>query len=612
MDHRIRSTAVTILTLCALAVGVRTSVCAAKTRPRATLGASLSGLWDRADAGEHLAIWVYLRDKGPGATTEVPLDAVSQRSLRRRAKVLPPGERVDAHDLPVYVPYVDDIAGRVARVRQRSKWFNAVSVLATRAQITALRSLDCVRHLELVLRTGRSDDLEVHGVDDAGKPSTPAAPDKLNAPSVPHRFDYGMSLAQLDISNIPLMHSLGYDGSGVLVGHFDNGHRLMSHEVFQRLDVLSSWDFVDHDADTAPDPSDPRDFGAHGVSTLSILAGFKEGRVIGPAFAATYLLARTENDAIEAPGEEDNWVAAIEWADSMGVEVVSTSLGYRDFDDGSIDWTWEDMDGNTTLITRAADMAVARGIVVVTGVGNEGLSEDRNTILAPADGDSVIAVGAVNDLGELIGFTSYGPTADGRTKPDVLALGSGTAMAQAGNERHYGVGDGTSLATPLVAGTAALLLQAHPWATPLQIRDALRLTASRADAVDRFEGWGTIDAYAAFVYLRKIGPPPTSPFAGRPAYIVPNVLRVLPLGTIRYKLDVDAHVTLQVFDVRGRLVRRLLSAPQAADLHELTWDGLDDHGAATSAGVFFVRLRAQSLLQPQRVSTFTSKLLRIE
>lgn len=618
MGQRTASKATAVATLFVLATSVVGTLRAEHTQPRATLGPHLSSLWDRVDADEHMAVWVYLRDKGPhAATRSVPLDLVSQRSLRRRAKVLPPGAQVDAHDLPVYGPYVDAIAGRVIKVRQRSKWLNAVSVLATRAQIVALRSLGSVRHLELVLRTGRSGDRELRDTRPARTAATlaentPETRDRLDTPSIPHRFDYGLSLQQLEISNIPLLHSLGYDGRGVLIGHFDNGHRLLSHEVFQRLEVLSSWDFVDHDADTAPDPSDPQHFGAHGVSTLSILAGFKESRVIGPAFGATFLLARTENDAIEAPGEEDNWVAAIEWADSIGVDVVSSSLGYRDFADGFTDWTWEDMDGNTTVITRAADMAVARGIVVVTGVGNEGLANEPNTMLAPADGDSVIAVGAVNDNAELVGFTSYGPTADGRNKPDVLAHGSGTAMAQSGNESHYGTGGGTSLATPLVAGTAALLLQAHPWATPMQIRDALRLTASRADAVDRFEGWGTIDAYAAFVYLRNLGPPPISPFAGQHAYIVPSGMSVLPSGTIRYKLDVDAHVTLQIFDARGRLVRGLLSASQTADAHTLAWDGLDDRGTVAGAGIFFVRLQARSLQQPRRVSTFTSKLLRIE
>jgi len=430
---------------------------------------------------------------------------------------------------------------------------------------------------------------------------------------VPYRFDYGISQTQLELSNIPLMHSLGYDGAGVLVGHFDNGHRLLAHEVFDRLDVIASWDFVDHDADSAPSPSAPQTYGAHGVTTLSVIAGFKESRLIGPAFGAQYLLARTENDATESPLEEDNWVAAIEWADSIGVDVASTSLGYRDFEDGFTDWTWSDMDGNTTVITRAADMAAARGIVVVTGTGNNGLDNDpNNTLLAPADADSIISVGAVGNLGGYAAFSSYGPTADGRTKPDVLAHGAGTAIAQSGNEQAYGFGLGTSLATPLVAGTAALLLQAHPWATPLQIRDALRLTASRADAVDRFEGWGLVDAYAAFLYLRDIGPPPTSPYTGRPAYYVPDAFAVQPSGTIRYKLDAAAYVTLQVFDVRGRLVRQLLAQPQIADVHVLSWNGLDDRGAAAGSGIFFVRLRAQSLVQPHRVSTSTRKFLRLE
>ncbi len=577
---------------------------------------------DRADGIRTDAtwiVWVHLRDKGPhAAKSGVRQNVVSERSLRRRAKVRPPDQLVDEHDLPLYATYVDAVAERVTRVRQRSKWLNALSVEATRAQIDALRNVEGVREIELVYRATLRHDLNVRELDplparpprfESPRPSVPAKPE---APSVPLRFEYGLSLRQLEISNITLMHSLGYDGGGVIIGHFDNGHRLLSHEVFERLDVLGMRDFIDNDLDTAPDPSDPVIFGAHGIATLSVLAGFKETRIIGPAFASQYLLARTENDAAESPLEEDNWVAAVEWADSMGVDITSTSLGYLEFEDGFPDWTWADMDGNTTVITRAADLAASRGIVVVNAVGNIGLRDEPNTLMAPADGREVISVGAVNDDGVRAGFTSYGPTVDGRTKPDVLAHGSGTAIAQTGNEAAYGFGGGTSLSAPLVAGTAAILLQAYPWATPAQIRDALRATASRADAVDRFEGWGVIDAYAAFLYLRDIGPPPENPFRGRPAYIVPNVVAVLPTGAIRYKLDHDAHVTLQVFDVRGRRVRQLLSAPRSADVHVTTWDGRDDRGQLAGSGIFFVRLHTRALDAPASVSTATAKLLRLD
>jgi subtilisin family serine protease len=294
-------------------------------------------------------------------------------------------------------------------------------------------------------------------------------------------------------------------GEGVLIGHFDNGYRLLSHEVFAELNVVATHDFVDGDVDPAPPPGSPPDYGAHGITTLSVLAGYSPGNVVGPAFGADYVLARTENDASETPLEEDNWVAAIEWADSLGIDIASTSLGYLEYFPPSTSWTWEDMDGNTTVITRAADMAVARGIAVFNAAGNDGVPTGGrgNTLLAPADGDSVVTVGGVLPSGERYVTSSMGPTTDQppRIKPDLMAMGAAVWVAATGSTTHYAFSSGTSLACPLAAGAAALLLSAAPQATPIQLRDALRSTASRANQPDNQYGWGIIDAPAALARL---------------------------------------------------------------------------------------------------------------
>jgi hypothetical protein len=232
---------------------------------------------------------------------------------------------------------------------------------------------------------------------------------------------------------------------------------------------------------------------------LSTIGGYKPGQLIGPAFGASFILARTENDSSETPFEEDNWVVAIEWADSIGVDVTSTSLGYLTYDAPYTSWTWQNMNGDTTLITRAADWAVSRGIVVVNSAGNEGSNASHNTLIAPADGDSVLAVGAVTSTGTRSSFSSVGPTTSvpARIKPDVMAMGSSVRVASSTITTGYTTASGTSFSCPLAAGVAALVVHARPNATPMQIMNSMRSTASRAATPDNQYGWGILDALAA-------------------------------------------------------------------------------------------------------------------
>jgi subtilisin family serine protease len=195
--------------------------------------------------------------------------------------------------------------------------------------------------------------------------------------------------------------------------------------------------------------------------------------------------------------EEDNWISAVEWAESIGVDIISTSLGYLDFTPPYQGYTWQDMDGQTAIITRGATMAVKRGIVVVNAAGNGGPNPFHNTLTAPADGDGVIAVGAVDASGNYASFSSVGPTVDGRIKPDVVARGVDVRVAGASRPNAYVLLDGTSFACPLVAGVAALILAEHPTWSPRQVLDALRQTASRASNPNNLLGWGIVNALDA-------------------------------------------------------------------------------------------------------------------
>jgi len=369
------------------------------------LGGRLRQVLERTSPDATVVLWVFFADKGEyeSRAASVPTTLVSERSLRRRAKVRESHALVDYSDLPVSRRYLEALSHRVLRIRQQSKWFNAASVVATKQQITAIASLPFVRSLEVVARFPKDRTME-----EAKGAASPPRREPLS-PRAPHVLDYGPCFDQLNQIAVPAVHNAGYDGSGVYVGVFDNGFRLLTHEVFDSMTIHATYDFVDHKVSVVPNNLSPA-FGSHGVNTLSVIGGFKSGQLIGPAYKATYILARTENDSSETPIEEDNWVAAIEWADSIGVDVTSTSLGYLTYDPPYPSWTWQDMNGNATLITRAADAAVARGIVVVNSAGNNGFNASHNRLNAPADGDSVLSIGAVDAGGIRSSFSSVGPT----------------------------------------------------------------------------------------------------------------------------------------------------------------------------------------------------------
>jgi serine protease AprX len=462
------------------------------------IDARLEAAMNRLRANESEYAWVYLSDKGSSELMSLAEQAnlVSERSLRRRAKVRTASSLVDFADLPVAKEYIEQLSTRSQRIRQCSKWLNAVSLLATKAQLMEIERLPFVRSIELMARFRKNQSEEIQS-------SLSTSPEhQIIQPGNIYTLDYGLSFGQNNQIAVPDVHNLGYNGTGVFVGVFDNGFRLPAHESFAAMTIHATYDFVDHKISVVPNnPS--VGFGTHGVNTLSTIGGFKSGQLIGPAYGATFLLARTENDSSETPIEEDNWVAAIEWADSIGVDVTSTSLGYLDFDLPYTSWTWQNMNGNTTAITRAADAAVARGIVVVNSAGNEGLNVSHNTLGAPADGDSVLTIGAVTSSGTRSSFSSVGPTTSvpPRIKPDVMAQGSSVRVASSTNVTGYTYADGTSFSCPLAAGVAALVVQARPNATPIQVMNAMRNTASRSATPDNQYGWGIVNALAAITNI---------------------------------------------------------------------------------------------------------------
>jgi serine protease AprX len=552
---------------------------------------------------ETLVVWVYFTDKGGAELKKdaASLQLVTDRALDRRRKVLPYDRLVDHADLPLEETYIDQVVSTGAHIRQKSRWLNALSVTSTPAAIETIARLPFVLSLELVGRYRRDP------VRNAPPDSTAPAPSMRKAEG--HTgLNYGPSLAQISLLDVPAVHDMGNSAQGIIIGVFDNGFRLLTHEAFASMNILATRDFVDKKISVVPNnPSSA--FGSHGVNTLSTIGGYMPGQLIGPAYGATFILARTENDSSETPFEEDNWVAAIEWAESLGVEVTSTSLGYLTYDAPYTSWTWQDMDGKTTPITRAAAMAVRRGVIVVNSAGNNGSDTSHNTLNAPADADSVLSVGAVTPEGIRASFSSVGPTTSvpPRIKPDVMATGTSVYTASATNPTGYGYTQGTSFSCPLAAGVAALMLKANPAADPMQVIEALEMTATQASAPDNINGWGIIDAAKALTYLSlsDTGNDGTGPLTFNLHQNFPNPFN--PGTEITYNLRVEAMVTLKVFDLLGREVRTLVSANQNAGLYLRWWDGTNDGGRVVAGGVYFYRLEARE--SAGRTSSGTRKMI---
>ena len=439
------------------------------------------------------AIWVYLRDKGANAAARPT--TLSARAIGRRARRSAVARRTTYEDQAVARDYVDQVAARVTRVRHTLRWFNAISVDATAAQARALTTLPFVDRLDLVRQAPRTDEPIVAADGGTGERG------RVRARAT--GLDYGTGLDQVAQIRVPELHQRGLDGSGVLIAVFDSGFPSLDHEAFTNMNIVAERDFVNR-VDTVRGSTHP-----HGLATLSVIGGYSPGQLIGPAYGASFILAVTEDWRSERPIEEDNWAAAAEWAEAMGVDVISSSLGYSAFDFPFPGYSDRDMDGATAITTRAAFMAAVRGVVVVNSAGNGGYHPTRNTLGAPADGLYVVAAGGVDRGGLRSPFSSVGPTADGRIKPDVAALATSVKIAVQGTQ-SYGFASGTSFSCPLIAGVAALVLQANPSFIIDDVVLALRSTASQRAAPDNLLGWGIVDAVAAVNFQLPAPLPATS------------------------------------------------------------------------------------------------------
>jgi serine protease AprX len=422
--------------------------------------------------------WVFLADKGPeqGYWLAHPEGYLSAKALARQAGI---GHAPAVADLPLSETYRNSLAQGGVKIRGASRWINALSVETS----LSLRQLQAICPA-------------VTGMQPVGRFVNSAydgpVPPQNHKVAATDSFAYGQAQAQIEQLNLKCLHDRGFTGRNVLIAVFDAGFLRMDtiaafDSLWQQGRVLTYYDFVNHD-NTVFDEHN------HGMNVSSTIVGNLPGQMIGTAPHATLALARTEDVFSETHQEEDNWLRAVEWADSLGADQIQSSLGYSLFDSGQGDFVYSDLDGNTTIITRAADMAAARGILVVNSAGNEGTAPWHH-ITAPCDADSILCVGAVDASGGYVSFSGVGPSADGRVKPDVAALGLGVAAI--GNNGNVGGATGTSFATPLMSGFAACLKQAHPQRNNMDIIQAIRQSASQFATPDTLVGYGIPDACKA-------------------------------------------------------------------------------------------------------------------
>ncbi|MDO5575830.1 MAG: S8 family serine peptidase [Fibrobacter sp.] len=427
-------------------------------------------------------VWVYFTDK------ELSSGSFSQPLSRALARRKVAGYNLSADtDFPVNSGYIKKIELLGGKLRHVYKWENAASFFVSSKKIDEISKLPFVKYIEPV-QTYRM--------------KTVAQKRSLSKRMSEQDSVYGLSRDQLDMGSIIPAHEymkykgMAEPGNGVMIAILDGGFRL-DHRCFGYIkvnnQVKAARDFVDNDT-TVFDPdsvfydvSHPYNTNDdHGTSVLALIAGHDIGTFMGVAWGAQFVLARTEDIGVESHVEEDNWVAALVWAESLGVDIVSSSLGYRyGFGDSAVivrngksetvgDYEYSDLDGKTTIVSRAALMAVKRGLLIVNAIGNEGQSGE-GSLGAPSDVDGVIAVGAIEKSGNLTWFSSLGPTFDGRMKPDLVFLGANVVAPEYGisSSEIYGTGMGTSFSAPIVSGICALLRQSHPELQPSQLRERL-------------------------------------------------------------------------------------------------------------------------------------------
>lgn len=425
---------------------------------------------------------IVFKDKGGDKNIKKNVPQLSEVALAKRYLW---NIQIDSTDYPIYKLYTDVLNKAGYKIVTSSRWMNSVVVSATADSLSDFfKTFRFVKDAKLVWVAGKE-------VSKTEKKKS----GKFNALRADSSNVFGKTLTQNNLLGIPPLHSAGYRGKGVMIALLDAGFlNADSSKWFTKTNILACKDFI-------YPPSSIFDGHYHGSAVLSTLAADSQFVYTGIAPESDYLLLRTEDVDSEFPIEEDYWAAAIEFADSMGVDIVSSSLGYNRFDSLSMSYNQSQLDGKTAFISKVAAMAVNKGLLVVCSAGNDG-NNSWKKISFPADVDGVLSVGSVNSSNQQSSFSSIGPSSDGRIKPDVVAMGGGTSIIDpiTGNVKS---GSGTSYSAPLVSGLAACIKQAFPALSSKELIQEIIKSGDKAEYPDSLYGFGMPNAYKIWLSLSE-------------------------------------------------------------------------------------------------------------
>lgn len=421
---------------------------------------------------------ISLKDK---AATEYSLKKpekyLSAKAIERRRKQNLP---IDSTDLPVCRKYIDEIRKQGVKIVVTGKWDNFVTVSCNDTTL-----IDRIAALPFVLSTEK-----VWISPSAGKPSMATERDSvLNQPTIHPDSIYGRAITQIQMSNGDKLHEAGFKGQGMTIAVIDAGfHNVDKITAMQNIRILGTKDFVNQQADIFAESS-------HGMSVLSCIGMNRPDIMTGTAPEASFWLLRSEDEYSEHLVEQDYWSAAVEFADSVGVDVINTSLGYYTFDDKLKNYKYRDLDGRHALMSRQASHIADKGMILVCSAGNSGAGSWKK-ITPPGDADNVLTVGAIDKRAVLATFSSVGNTADHRVKPDVVAVGVGSDVIR--TDGNQGRANGTSFSSPIMCGMVTCLWQACPTLTAKEVIELVRRSGDRAGFPDNIYGYGVPDMWKAY------------------------------------------------------------------------------------------------------------------
>lgn len=518
--------------------------------------------------------WIEFTDKNDSPySIENPIEFLSQKSLDRREN-----QNIDVieQDIPVNQTYINQVlALGDIDLLLRSKWLNAITVHFTdESLIDDILALDFVSQVKSA-RIYLKGKYEQEEMPEGAKQYDPS--------------DYGSSFNQLDMLNGYYLHEQDLLGQGMLIYVCDGGfnhldERTAFDHLFETGRIIGTHDFVDGD-DFVYESS------THGTSVMGTMAGIIPNELIGTAPEASYFLAKTEDVDSEFMIEEDNWIAGAEMADSLGADIMTTSLSYTTFDDPSTDHVYEDLDGQTTRVAIGAGIAAQKGMLIVISAGNY-FGNPWHFIGSPADAIDVLAIGAVTADGVHSSFSSAGPSADGRVKPEIVAQGSAAVSAATGSD-GIALVSGTSFSGPIIAGISSCLWQAFPNATSLEVREAIIQSANQYNNPDDTLGYGIPNYQLAYEILSDATGIKDSVLPGRENFYFqsasPNPFSDQLNVLLRSRSGKDETATLSLYDYNGKIVKQFETRVVANQLNELLLDLSD-----ISAGVYSLAYNSQS------------------